>query len=152
MSEKLQNPPPERLITREDFIELIDQVNNTIEQSDLSDDRLNNIEFKINDFNKTIDNAIGKFYTKQEESENQINNTLDRVEKLNNRIESFYAKIIEIVGIFIAVFAIIIAGIQISFKAEGSFAEVLLKSAAIFLPIVMSLGILILLIKWIIKR
>lgn len=73
--------------------------------------------------------------------------------QLNKRLDDFYGKIIEIVGIFIAVFSFIIAGIQISFKIEGhTFIEKLLNSFVIFLPITICIIVLLLMIKWILKR
>ena len=152
MSEKYKSPFPDRQLKGKDFNDLVNHLNKVIDKSDLSQDRLNNVESKIQNFNDTIDVAISKFYRKQEESENQINDTLDRVEKLKNRLEGFYAKIIEIVGIFIAVFAIIITGIQISTSMTGTFTEIFLKSSAIFIPIVVSIILLIFMIKWIIKK
>lgn len=82
---------------------------------------------------------------------NHVNSTLRKIETIDKKIENFYSKIIEIVGIFIAIFSIIIAGIQISLKTDGSFIEILTKCTAIFIPIVFCILILLLGIRFILK-
>lgn len=64
----------------------------------------------------------------------------------NKRIDNFYGKLIEIFGIFIAIFSFIIVGLQTSLSCKGDFYSRLACSTATFIPIVVVLVILILLI------
>ena len=152
MTEKFKSPFPDRKIMGQDFSDLVNHVNATIENSDLSHQRLNEINSQIDEFSKSINLKVDEFKTKLETSKSEVTEMLDSIKNLNSKLEGFYGKLIEIFGIFIAIITIIIAGIQISFKAEGSFTDILIKSCAIFIPITFAIVILMLLIRWIIKK
>lgn len=145
---KYESPFPNRQITGADFNELVNYVNEVIQKSDLSHSRLEEVDKQIDDFNNKLEKTNELFQSKLAENER----TIKKIHNLDKRIDNFYSKIIEIVGVFIAIFSFIIAGIQISFKAEGTFEEILLKSSAIFLPILVSIIILLVCIRFITKR
>lgn len=144
VDKKYVSPHPARQITGNDFNELVDCVNNAIENSDLSQTRLDEISTQIKDF----DERIKLFNEKIAENEQ----TIKKIHSLDARIDNFYSKIIEIVGIFIAIFSFIIASIHISFKAEGTFFEIIVKSSAIFIPLTISIGLLLIMIKLVIRK
>ena len=125
--EKYKSPFPDRQLTGKDFCDLVDHINIILEKSDLSEERIDILLNKLENFDK-------------------------KNEAFENKLENFYSKQIELFGIFIAIFSFIIAGIQISSKAEGTFIEKLSTSTAIFLPITICIVILFALIKKIIKR
>jgi hypothetical protein len=153
MSKKYESPFPGRQITGNDFNELVVYVNSVIEKSSINEESQSAIEQRLIEFDKHVDIQINKFNKEIVTSKVEMVETLNKVQQLNKRLDDFYGKIIEIVGIFIAVFSFIIAGIQISFKIEGAtFIDKLINSCAIFIPIMFCIIILLLMIKWIIKR
>lgn len=72
--------------------------------------------------------------------------------QVTDRLEGFYGKLIEIFGLFIAIFSFIIAGIQVAVKQAGSFWEQLATSAAVFIPVTVCIAVLLLLIRWTSRR
>jgi hypothetical protein len=72
--------------------------------------------------------------------------------QLTSKLEGFYGKLIEIFGLFIAIFSFIIAGIQIASKTEGSPAEMLGKSLALFVPLTLCIVVLLCVIRWTSRR
>ncbi|WP_339925803.1 hypothetical protein [uncultured Cyclobacterium sp.] len=107
------------------------------------------------------DFVIGGQFTAENANEinRGINEAFDELELLekrlksdrktfNKRVDNFYGKIIEIFGIFIAIFSIITVAAQSSFKCEGNFITRLFCSASIFIPIIISLIVLILLVHF----
>lgn len=125
--EKYKSPFPERKLSGQDFCDLVDHINNILEKGDLSEERIEELLKKLKNFDK-------------------------KNEAFENKLENFYSKQIELFGIFIAIFSFIIAGIQISSKAEGTFIDKLSTSTAIFLPITICIVVLFVLIKKIIQK
>lgn len=86
------------------------------------------------ELNKAME-AIDQIYDSSENIKNEF----------NKRIDNFYGKLIEIMGIFIAIFSFIILGIQLSVSCAGSFGERISCSSTIFIPITLVLVLLIIL-------
>jgi len=77
---------------------------------------------------------------------------IKKQDELRAGLEGFYGKIIEIFGLFIAIFSFIIAGIQIAAKLEGSPTEMLGKSLALFAPLTLCIVVLLCVIRWTSRR
>ena len=87
-----------------------------------------------------------------EDLNNMVNATKEVYDSLENtktdfnkRIDNFYGKLIEIFGIFVAIFSFIIVGAQSTLNCCGGFWDRLSCSAAIFIPITITLVILVIL-------
>jgi len=78
--------------------------------------------------------------------------TTARQEVLNQKLDGFYGKLIEIFGLFIAVFSFIIAGIQVATKATGGFWNILAFSCGVFIPITLCIFGLLWMIRWTTRR
>jgi len=86
---------------------------------------------------------IEKVYITVEDTKQEV----QEVKKgFNKRIDNFYGKLIEIFGIFIALFSFIMVGLQVSLSCKEDFYSRLYCSTATFIPIAAVLVILILLI------
>ena len=68
-----------------------------------------------------------------------------KTDDFNKRINNFYGKLIEIFGIFVAIFSFIILAIQSSLTCSGDWKSRLACSSSIFIPVTIVLIILILL-------
>ncbi|MDR0969455.1 MAG: hypothetical protein LBM67_02810 [Lentimicrobiaceae bacterium] len=143
MSNKYKSPYPDKQITGNDFNELVDFINSQFENNDESIKKLNSINEKVEILSDKIKSEEEELNQKLKENEL----TLNKISNLDKRIDNFYSKIIEIVGIFIAIFSFIIAGIQISFKLDGTYEEIAFKSISIFGPLTVCIIILLLFIK-----
>jgi hypothetical protein len=72
--------------------------------------------------------------------------------QLTEKLDSFYTKLIEIFGLFVAVFSFIIAGIQVAAKQAGSFWQQLAISGAVFIPLTLCIIVLLLMVRWVIRK
>jgi len=72
--------------------------------------------------------------------------------QLTEKLDGFYTKLIEIFGLFVAVFSFIIAGIQVATKQAGSFYEQLAISGAVFFPLTLCIVVLLLMIRWVVRK
>jgi hypothetical protein len=116
--------------------------------------KLKESEEKLSNLQVSLTKVKKEFWEYQEllvESKNDMDivedDLNDKIKKIDNKIDQQYGKFIEILGIFIAIFAFIIVGIQSSFRIEGDFLDRLLYSTSIFIPITLVLVILILLTR-----
>jgi hypothetical protein len=190
---KYQSPFPGRPISGNDFNELADHVNQTLEEIVLTNNRLTDASDKLENLDKTTISNLEEFRADLLNAKKSLNDILvdvrtvsgrieesstrlgeldrstlvniegfrsdllvaksaladieKRQKKLTNKLRNFYSRQIELFGIFIAIFSFIIAGIQIAVKFEGSFEAILLKSTAIFIPIVATIVILMIAIR-----
>lgn len=101
---------------------------------------------------KRIREQTAEFDKKVEDAQQVFRAVEQKQNDLNNKLEGFYGKMIEIFGLFIAIFSFIIAGIQIAAKADGGFWEKLGTSAAIFIPVTLCIVVLLLTIRWTSRR
>ena len=102
---------------------------------------------RLRDLDQTILSSLNVFGKDLLLANNSLADIEKRQRKLTSKLRNFYSRQIELFGVFIAIFSFIIAGIQISIKLDGSFQEILLKSTAVFLPVVAAIVVLMVAIR-----
>ena len=148
---KYISPFPDRQIRGSDFNELVEYLNSTIEESNLTNEKLKEILGRVERLNLETDKIIQDFQAELFKAQKILQDT-DRTNKeLSSKVEGFYGRQIELFGVFIAIFSFIIAGIQIAAKAEGNFVDKLGTSASIFIPITFCIALLLFMIRKIIR-
>jgi hypothetical protein len=103
-----------------------------------------------------VDQTLGQVQGRTETLERRVIELTTSIEakqaQLTEKLDSFYTKLIEIFGLFVAIFSFIIAGIQVATKQAGSFWEQLAISGAVFIPLTLCITVLLLMVHWVTRK
>lgn len=138
---KYELPPEGVKISRKDFQDLADHVNHALERISVNKENVDLVE-------KRILADLNKYKDELNIAQNSLSDSEKRYKKLKKNQDNFYTRQVELFGVFIAIFSFIIAGIQLSSKAQGGFWQIVQYSSAIFLPIAGSIVVLLLVLRW----
>jgi hypothetical protein len=141
--EKYVSPFPGRKIEGKDFNDLSDYVNQALEKIVFTNSSLREAAEKLKKLDEGTAANILSFQKELATAQDTLCDIEKRNNKLSRKLRNFYSRQIELFGIFIAIFSFIIAGIQIATKLEGTFQDVLLRSTAIFIPVIAAIIILL---------
>jgi hypothetical protein len=139
---KYELPPEGVPISRRDYQNLADHVNHALI-------RISENKADVDLVEKRILKDLAQYNEDLKIAHKLLSDSLKKYSKLKKNQDSFYSRQIELFGVFIAIFSFIIAGIQLSTKAQGGFWQMVQYSSAIFLPITASIAILLLVLRWI---
>lgn len=100
---------------------------------------------------------LGEYQVAAERIEKKLSDLASIISRLENneeQIKDFYVRIIEIFGVFVAIFALVITGAQITFsgKVPEDAVSALIYTGAIMVPIAIVLGAFIILLERLIVR
>ncbi len=108
---------------------------------------------KVSDFPDKFNRVMEGLENNINEFNDKIESTQKAVDTINSRLDYFYGRIIEIFGIFIAIFSlIIVTGYNISIVEGESTTETVLNVFYFLLPLTVILVLFVVLLNWLRKK